>query len=165
MFRRVLAVSAPLIAGIVVAVAAPVLAHEVQKGDLTLSNLEVRASLGVNPNTGGYMTVANRGDRGDELIAASCTCAREVQLHLMSMQGSVMSMRRVNALAVPAHGKLELKSGGAHLMVLGLKKPIKEGEKVTMTLTFRRAGKVETFFHVVKVPGAAAPAAAAPHQH
>lgn len=162
MFRRVLAVSAPLIAGIVAAVAAPVLAHEVQKGDLTLSNLEVRASLGVNPNTGGYMTVANRGDRPDELIAASCGCAREVQLHLMSMQGSVMSMRRVSALTVPARGKLEVRSGGAHLMVLGLKKPIKEGEKVTMTLTFRRAGKVEASFHVVKTPGAAA--AARPRQ-
>jgi copper(I)-binding protein len=162
MFRRVLAVSAPLIAGIVAAVAAPVLAHEVQKGDLTLSNLEVRASLGVNPNTGGYLTVENRGDRADDLIGASCDCAREVQLHMMSMQGQVMSMRRVRSLAVPAHGKLELKSGGAHLMVLGLKKPIAEGEKVNMTLTFRRAGKVETFFQVVKTPGAAAPMA---HQH
>ena len=163
MFRRVLAVAAPLIAGIAAAIAAPVFAHEVVKGDLTLSNLEVRASLGVNPNTGGYLTVANWGAAPDELIGATCTCAREVQLHLMSMSGSVMSMRRVSALTVPAHGKLELKPGGAHLMVLGLKAPIKDGDKVNMTLTFRRAGQVETFFHVVKTPGAAAPMA--PHQH
>ena len=159
MFRRVIAAVA-----IAAAIAAPVLAHEVVKGDLTLSNLELRASLGVNPNTGGYLTVANKG-AADELIAASCTGAREVQLHLMSMNGSVMSMNRVTRLAVPARGKLELKSGGAHLMVMGLKKPLAEGGKVRMTLTFRRAGKVETFFHVVKVPGAAQPAAAAPHQH
>lgn len=159
MFRRVIAAVA-----IAAAIAAPVLAHEVVKGDLTLSNLELRASLGVNPNTGGYLTVTNKG-AADELIAASCTCAREVQLHVMSMTGGVMSMSRVSGLAVPAHGKLELKSGGAHLMVMGLKKPLKDGEKVNMTLTFRRAGKVETFFHVVKVPGAAQPAAAAPHQH
>ncbi len=159
MFRRVIAAIA-----VAAVIAAPVLAHEVVKGDLTLSNLELRASLGVNPNTGGYLTVTNRG-AADELIAASCTCAREVQLHLMSMNGSVMSMRRVTSLAVPARGKLELKSGGGHLMVMGLKKPLAEGGKVRMTLTFRRAGKVETFFHVVKVPGAAQPAAAAPHQH
>ena len=164
MFRRAIAVAATIVA-FGAAIAAPVLAHEVVKGDLTLSNLEVRASLGVNPNTGGYLTVTNAGAAADELIAASCTCAREVQLHLMSMNGSVMSMRQVRSLAVPAHGKLELKSGGAHLMVLGLRKPIRDGEKVTMTLTFRRAGKVETFFHVVKVPGAAQPTAAAPHQH
>ena len=159
MFRRVIAAVA-----IAAAIAAPVLAHEVVKGDLTLSNLELRASLGVNPNTGGYLTVTNKG-AADELIAASCTCAREVQLHVMSMDGGVMSMSRVSSLAVPARGKLELKSGGAHLMVMGLKQPIKDGERVNMTLTFRRAGKVETFFHVVKVPGAAQPAAAAPHQH
>lgn len=159
MFRRLIAAVA-----IATAVAAPVLAHEVVKGDLTLSNLELRASLGVNPNTGGYLTVSNKG-AADELIAASCTCAREVQLHVMSMNGGVMSMSRVTRLAVPAGGKLELKPGGAHLMVMGLKKPLKDGEKVDFTLTFRRAGKVSTFFHVVKVPGAAQPAAAAPHQH
>lgn len=159
MFRRLAAASV-----VAAAIAAPVLAHEVVKGDLTLSNLELRASLGVNPNTGGYLRVTNKG-AADELIAASCTCAREVQLHLMSMDGGVMSMSRVSRLAVPARGKLELKSGGAHLMVMGLKKPLAEGERVRMTLTFRRAGKVETVFHVVKVPGAAQPAAAAPHQH
>lgn len=149
MFRRVAAAFA-----ITAALAAPVAARDAVKGDLTLSNPELRASLGVNPNTGGYLTVTNKG-AADALIAASCTCAREVQMHRMSMNGSVMSMNRVTSLAVPARGKLKLKSGGAHLMVMGLKKPLAEGEKVRMTLTFRRAGKVETFFHVVKVPGAA----------
>jgi copper(I)-binding protein len=163
MFRRVLAVSAPLLIGLVAAIAAPVLAHEVTKGDVVLSNLEVRASLGVNPNTGGYLTVENRGAAADELVGVTCACARTVQLHVMSMSGQVMSMRQVQRLAVPAHGKLELKPGGAHLMILGLKQPLKDGEKVNMTLTFRRAGKVETFFHVVTQPGANAPAA--PHQH
>lgn len=154
MYRRLIAAVA-----IAAAISAPVLAHEVVKGDLTLSNLEVRASLGVNPNTGGYMIVTNKGG-ADELIAASCTCAREVQLHVMSMTGGVMSMSRVSRLAVPARGQLRLQSGGSHLMILGLKEPLKDGEKVDMTLTFRRAGKIKTFFHVVKAPGAAAP-----HEH
>jgi copper(I)-binding protein len=144
------------------AVALPALAHAVVKGDLTLSNLEVRASLGVNPNTGGYLTVANKGATADQLVAISCTCARKVQLHVMRMQGQVMSMDRVNALSVPAHGKLELKPGGAHLMILGVKTPLRNGEKVNMTLTFRRAGKVETFFHVVATPGSPA---VSQHQH
>lgn len=143
------------------ALAAPVAARDTVKGDLTLSGAEVRASLGVNPNTGGYLTVTNRGAAADDLVAASCTCAREVQLHLMSMSGSVMSMNRVDRLAVPARGRLELKPGGAHLMILGLKKPLKAGDTVNLTLSFRRAGKIKTSFRVVTQPSA--PAAA--HRH
>jgi len=143
------------LAAALTAACAPVQAHAVSLGDLTLGVLEVRASLGRNPNTGGYMTVANRG-AADALVGASCTCARAVELHVMSHQGGVMRMDKVDSLAVPARGRLELKPGGAHLMFLGLKAPLKAGTDVPVTLRFRKAGEVTTMFHVVATPSAAA---------
>ena len=147
-----LAAAAAVMAGV------PALAHTVARGDLTLSALELRASLGRNPNTGGYLTVENRGAQADALIAARCACARAVELHTMSHVGGVMRMDKVASLAVPARGRLELKPGGAHVMFLGLKQPLKAGTDVPVTLRFRRAGEVTTMFHVVATP-TAAPAA------
>lgn len=149
MFRRSLALA---LAALAVA-CVPAAAHQVTKGDLTLSDLQVRASLGMNPNTGGYMTVNNKGP-ADALIGASCACAARVELHVMSHEGGIMRMNEVASLAVPANGRLELKPGGAHLMFLGTKAPLKAGTDVPVTLRFRRAGTVTTNFHVVATPSA-----------
>jgi len=135
---------------------APAAARGVNKGDLTLTDLQVRATLGVNPNTAGYLVIANKGG-ADALIGASCTCAREVQLHVMEHAGGVMRMNRVSDLAIPANGRLALQPGqAAHLMVMGTKGALKAGTDVDMTLRFRRAGTVTTKFHVVAAAGAAA---------
>ena len=134
-------------------------AHEAKLGALTLSNLTVKPSLnGVN-NTAGYLMVMNAGP-ADRLVSASCDCAKTVEIHRMARQGGVMRMAKVEGgMEVPAKGMLNLAPGGDHLMLLGLKAPLKEGTDVTMTLTFAKAGSVTTKFHV-KTP---APAAAMDH--
>lgn len=149
MFRRRLAFA---LAALVIA-CAPAASGAVTRGDLTLTGLQVRASLGVNPNTGGYMTVTNKGP-ADALVGASCTCAARVELHVMSHEGGIMRMNEVSSLAVPAKGRLELKPGGAHLMFLGTRAPLKAGTEVPVTLTFRRAGAVTARFEVVAAPSA-----------
>ena len=62
-------------------------------------------------------------------------------------------------LAVPAGGNAELKPGGVHLMLLDLKSPLKQGEKVKATLMFEQAGRVEVEFQVDAI-GAQPPATA-----
>lgn len=151
MIRRSLALS---LAALAIA-CAPAAAGSATRGDLTLSDPQVRASLGVNPNTAGYLTIENRGP-ADELLGASCACAARVELHLMSHTGGVMRMDKVASLIVPAGGRLELRpNGSAHLMLIGTKAPLKAGTEVRMTLRFRRAGTVTTNFHVTATPGAA----------
>lgn len=147
MIRRSLALAASLLAIACV----PAAAHTVAKGDLTLSELEVRASLGVNPNTAGYMLVDNKGE-ADVLTGVSCTCAKRVEMHTMSHAGGVMRMNKVSTFAVPAGGRLALKPGGDHLMFIGTKGQLKAGTNVEVTLKFRRAGTVATNFHVVATP-------------
>lgn len=155
MIRRSLIIASTLLAIACV----PAAAHTVTQGDLALSDLEVRASLGVNPNTGGYMVVDNKGE-ADVLVGASCTCAKRVELHTMSHDGGVMRMNKVDSFAVPARGRLALRPGGNHLMLMGTKGQLKAGTEVRMTLKFRRAGTVTANFHVVTAPK---PAAADPH--
>lgn len=146
--------NALLAATTVLALAGGAWAHEAKLGALTLSSLHVKASLkGVN-NTAGYLTVMNAGP-ADRLVGVTCDCARAVEIHRMSMQGGVMRMSRAeDGLAVPAKGMLELKPGGDHLMLLGLKAPLADGADVTMTLKFAKAGSVTTKFHVKANPAA-----------
>lgn len=120
--------------------------QEFLKGDLTLVRPQVRASLGRSPNTAAYVTIRNRGSRPDRLLSASCTCAERVEIHTHRMQGGVARMTRVPALAVPARGQAVLTPGGAHLMVIGLKQPVREGAEPALTLVFERAGRVTTRF-------------------
>ncbi|PZP55043.1 MAG: hypothetical protein DI596_11980, partial [Azospira oryzae] len=64
------------------------------------------------------------------------------EFHRMSLEDGVMKMRHLPAIEVPAHGTVELKPGGTHLMLMGLKQPLKEGERFPLTLRFERSGTV-----------------------
>lgn len=92
---------------------------------------------------GGYLTVMNQGAALDRLIGASSPVAGKTELHEMAMEKDIMRMREVKRIDVPAHGKAELKPGGYHLMFLQLKAPLKQGEKVPVTLKFEKAGEVK----------------------
>jgi copper(I)-binding protein len=59
-----------------------------------------------------------------------------------------MRMRQVKGYEVPAKGSFELKPGGAHLMLVDIRKPFKEGDKILVTLRFEKAGEVKTEFIV-----------------
>jgi copper(I)-binding protein len=145
MFRK-LAVAAAVAA---LSLAGGAAAHEVKTGALTLTSLHVKASLKGVSNTAGYLTVSNAGVKPDRLLSASCACARAVQIHRMSVKGGIMRMTPVaDGLPVPAKGVLDLKPGGDHLMLVGLKAPLADGTSVPMTLKFAVAGTVTTNFHV-----------------
>jgi copper(I)-binding protein len=139
--------------------AAPASAHEAKVGELTVSKLTVKASLDGMANTAGYLTVTNAGDYPDRLVSVSCTCSAKAQIHEMKIAGTMMRMRMAKGgLPVPAHGVLELKPGGDHLMLIGLLAPAVNGTNVQMTLTFKNAGTVTTNFHVKTDPGSVMPA-------
>ncbi len=111
---------------------------------------------------GGYMLIRNRG-AADKLVSASSPSAGKVELHVHINDNGVMKMREVPGYEVPAKGQFELKPGGAHLMFMDLKRPFKEGEKVTVKLKFEKAGEVSAEFHVGRLGGSAAPAGQ--HKH
>lgn len=103
-------------------------------------------------NAAAYMDIMNGGSDVDRLLGVSCSCAAKVELHEMSMAGGVMRMRAApNGLEVPPVGELRLAPHGEHLMLMGLKRPLRAGEPVPLTLQFEHAGKV-TVEALVKTP-------------
>jgi copper(I)-binding protein len=67
--------------------------------------------------------------------------SKSAEIHSMSDEGDVMRMRKLNALALPAGEPVELKSGGTHIMLLEIKRQLKPGEKVPITLLVEQGGK------------------------
>ena len=104
-----------------------------------------------------YLSIANRNKTPDRLVSATTPRAKRVELHSMRMDGDIMRMRQVKGYDIPAQGSFELSPNGAHLMLVDLKQPLKEGDKVPVTLKFEHAGEVNVQFQVRAL------AAAPPH--
>jgi len=94
-----------------------------------------------------YMKITS-GGTADRLVGASSPAAAKVELHVTEKKGDVMRMREVKAYDIPAKGGFELAPGGAHLMLVDLKAPLKEGAKVPITLRFEKAGEVKVELQV-----------------
>jgi copper(I)-binding protein len=89
-----------------------------------------------------YMNLRNAGPDPDALVAASSTAAETVELHETIREGDVMRMRPVAKLEVPAGGALEMKPGGIHIMLINLKRDLRPGDLISITLTFERGAPV-----------------------
>ena len=88
----------------------------------------------VAPVMGGYMKIENETSKPVSITRASCPDFETVEIHEMSMSGGMMKMREIEKLVVPANGKVELKPGGYHLMLIKPKQPFKKGDSLTVTL-------------------------------
>ncbi len=93
-------------------------------------------------NSAGYMTLRNTGRTADRLLSVQSDVAAAVELHKSEMKDGMMTMSPVDGIDVPAGGEAQLKSGGLHIMFIGLKQPLKAGDKVQIKLRFQQAGEV-----------------------
>ena len=134
-------------------------AHEFKLGDIKIGHPYARATVAGQPG-GAFLKLDNAGP-DDRLLSAQTELASRTELHSMAMEGDVMRMRQVDGVPLPAGKTVELKPGGFHLMFVGLKSPLKDGDKFPMTLKFEKAGEVEVTVNV-EAPKAGA---AAEHKH
>ena len=138
--------------------AAPARAEEVKAGDLVITQVWSRATPGGAKIAGGYLTIQNMGSTPDRLIGGSADVADKVQVHEMATTNGVMTMRPLDkGLPIEPGKTVRLAPGGHHLMLLDLKSPLKQGDKVPVTLEFEKAGKVKLTLDVQGV-GAKGPA-------
>lgn len=93
-------------------------------------------------NGAGYLTVINRGSRPDRLMGASSTVASAVSIHRSLQVGGVMTMRTLPFVDVGAGSRVTFAPGGLHLMLEGLRRPLRAGESVPVSLSFANAGRV-----------------------
>jgi periplasmic copper chaperone A len=93
-----------------------------------------------------FRSLRNTGKVEDRLVSAKTPVAARVELHRMQIQGEVMRMAAVPAVALPAGVTVPMKHGshgGHHLMLFDLKAPLKDGDRFPLTLTFEKAGTVQ----------------------
>jgi copper(I)-binding protein len=126
-------------------------AHEFKAGDLAIGHPWSRATPGGAKIGGGYLTITNNGATPDRLVSVSipATVADHVELHEMATKDGVMTMRAMpKGVAVEPGKTVAFVPGGYHLMLMGLKAPLKEGDRIKAELTFEKAGKVEVTINV-----------------
>lgn len=124
---------------------------DIKIGSLKIEDAKARATVPAQKMSGGFMKIENKGG-ADKLLAASSSVSKTMELHTMSMEGNVMKMREIKAIEIPANGKVELKSGGLHLMFIDLKEQLKPGSTIKVKLKFEKAGEVEVPFKVMGHP-------------
>ena len=88
-----------------------------------------------------YLTVSG-GSEPDRLIGARTDAAAAAELHTELSENGVLTMKKLDALSIPAGVRVTLAPGHDHLMLMGLKGPLKPGDTIHLTLTFERAGEV-----------------------
>ncbi len=97
-----------------------------------------------------YLTVTNTGDGSDRLVEVTAPVAATAALHSSSHSGGVARMRAIeDGVDVPARSTVELKPGGTHIMLNGLKEPPRPGETFGMSLRFARSGHRSVAVRVV----------------
>jgi periplasmic copper chaperone A len=88
-----------------------------------------------------FLKITNSGKEADRLIEAVSNVAETVELHESYRDGNIMRMRRVDGMDIPANGVLELKPGGYHIMLIGVKDELSAGKTFSMDLAFKKAEK------------------------
>jgi periplasmic copper chaperone A len=112
--------------------------------DIMVINATARASLTPTAKSGViYLSIMNHGAVEDRLLMISTSSASGADVHETTKDGDVMKMRALEtALTIPAQTTIEMKPGGLHIMLTGLKGPLKTGETVGVVLSFEKAGIV-----------------------
>jgi periplasmic copper chaperone A len=139
-------------------------------GNITVESAWSRATPGGAQVAGGYMKITNNGKEPDRLTAGSFPIASKFEVHEMKMDGGTMTMRPVTGgLEIKPGETVEFKPGGYHVMFMGLKQGLKEGDTVKGTLTFEKAGTLDVEYRVGPIGGGSAPMGGAMgghmHQH
>ena len=131
-------------------------------GSLQIGNPWARATPKGATVGAGYLTVTNNGKEPDRLVGGSAAPASRFEVHTTVVEKDVARMRQIPALEIKPGETVELKPGGMHVMMMGLKQPLKQGQKVKATLVFEKAGPLHVEF---TVQGPGAPGGSKPDGH
>ena len=113
---------------------------------VTVSNAWARATVPGQQVAGAYLEISSIENAA--LVSAKSSAAKNVEIHVMSMEAGMMSMRQISQLELPAGKTVALAPGGYHLMLTGLKQPLKKGDTVPLRLTILGKNKTRS---VVKI--------------
>jgi periplasmic copper chaperone A len=142
-----------LLVGLVLVLLSAPAALAADHGGIAVMQAWTRASPGQAPNGAVYFVIRNAGPSADVLTGAYCEVAQKTELHESMMSGAMMQMKPLAEVPIPAGQAVEFKPGGRHVMLMGLKAPLKEGDHFPLTLDFKSAGAQTVEVAVVGVAG------------
>jgi periplasmic copper chaperone A len=125
-------------------------------GGLQIGNPWARATPKGATVGAGYLTITNKGAESDRLIGGSAVPASRFEVHTTVFEKGVARMRQVSGLEIKPGETVELAPGGMHVMFMGLRQPLLQGQTVKGTLVFEKAGTVAIEFAVQAVGAPAA---------
>lgn len=121
------------------------------QNSITVEHAWARATPKMAVTGGGYLTVTNRGPGEDRLLNVTSPVAEKIQFHSMAIDNGVAKMTQLSTIELPPGVPVVFKTGGIHMMLLGLKHQLKEGETVPLTLTFEKADAIEVEARVLGI--------------
>ena len=144
-------------------------AHGFQVGEVIVKHPYAMPSAHGSKNGAVFLKhIKNSGKVADQLVSVRTQVANKAEIHEMKMDGDVMKMRAITGIDIPPGAEVSVAKGNAkgfHLMLLGLKKPLKDGDKFAMWLTFKNAGEVEVEVWVQSPADADRPEKSQEHKH
>lgn len=152
-----------LVASLLITLGVSVCAHDFKLGPLRIDHPYATPTPPGAANGAAYLRdIQNTGDQPDRLIGATTPVARTVEIHRSVIDAqNVMRMRAIDGLDLPAKTEVQMRHGGErHLMLIGLKEPLKDGDRFPMTFRFEKAGEREVMVWVQTPRGGASA-----HQH
>ena len=127
---------------------------------LAVSDAWVRVPAPGQKVAGAYMELKSEGDSA--LVGVASAVAGRAELHTMKLDAGVMKMRAVERIDLPAKQAVKLAPGGMHIMLMDLKRPLKEGDTVPLTLSIRSGGAMTQLNVEARVRAAGV---SMPHNH
>ncbi len=100
---------------------------------VTATGAWVRGTVPAQKTTGAFVTLESSQEA--KLVAVSTPAAASAEIHSTEQRQGVMHMHAMDALALPAGRRVELKPGGFHIMLFGLTRALSAGDQVPLTLT------------------------------
>jgi hypothetical protein len=138
-------------------------AHDFKVGEITIDHPWARPAA--KGNSAAYLVIQNAGP-ADRLVSAATDVAGTVEMHSTTIDAQgVGRMVQVQAIDVPQGAEAKLAPGGLHIMLIGLKQPLAEGQEFPLTLTFEKAGAVTVEVAVEKTASHGAAGSDGGHGH
>jgi len=121
--------------------------------NIIVDDIRARPSLGMAKNSAAFFTAHNNTDKDNKLMSAAGDVAKKIQLHNHLRENGMFKMRRVDSIAMPAHGEAKLAPGGYHVMLIGLNRKLKIGDTFKLKLTFANGETQTITVPVMKIGG------------
>jgi periplasmic copper chaperone A len=134
------------------------LAANARANGIVVTGAYARASSGASARTGAlYLTIRNEGPAPNALVAVSTDAAAGAMIHETAVENGIATMRHVEKLDIAPGEEASFAPGGMHIMLMGLKKPLRPGDRLRVTLIFRTAGDIRIDVPVAGVAATAPP--------